>query len=208
MSARVDHLVVGIRSLAEGIGQLKHLVGVEAAAGGTHPGRGTENALVSLGPGEYLELIAPQAEARLSDSDAKLRELDRLTIVAWAVAVDNADTVRETLKGAGFATTVPQHGSRVTPSGERLEWEVFKVSDAKIAGAPFFIEWNDTTKHPSRTAPSGCVRDRFKIQTPASARLSALFKAIGLTGVTVTNGAHNIEAAITNGPRRAILVSQ
>ena len=116
MSAQFDHLVVGIRSLQEGIGQFRHLVGVEAAAGGTHPGRGTENALVSLGPHEYLELIAPQAEARLSDTDARLRELDRLTIVTWAVAVDNADSVRETLKKAGFATTLPQHGTRVTPS--------------------------------------------------------------------------------------------
>src|SRR5262245_27283890 len=143
MSAQFDHLVVGIRSLGGGIGQFKHLLGVEPAAGGTHPGRGTENALASLGPDEYLEIIAPQAEARLSDSDAKLRELDRLTIVSWAVAVDNADNVRETLKAKGFATTLPQHGSRVTPSGERLEWEVFKVSDAKIAGAPFFIEWSE-----------------------------------------------------------------
>jgi hypothetical protein len=208
MSAHFDHLVVGTRSLAEGTAHFKRLIGLEPAAGGAHPARGTENALVSLGPGEYLEIIAPQAEGRLSDSDAKLRELDRLTIVGWAVAVDNADSVRETLKAAGFATTVPQHGSRVPPSGARLEWEVFKLSDTKIAGAPFFIEWSETTTHPSITAPSGCVRDRFRIQTPTSHRLSALLKAIGLAGVTVTNGAHAIEAVITSGPRRAILMSQ
>jgi hypothetical protein len=207
-ACRFDHLVVGIRSLAEGIGQFKRLVGVEPAAGGIHPGRGTENALASLGPGEYLEIIAPQGDARLSDADAKLRELDRLTIVAWAVAVDNADTARETLKAAGFATTVPQHGSRITPSGDRLDWEVFRLSDAKIGGAPFFIEWSETTKHPSKSAPSGCARERFRIQTSASDRLSKVLKAVGLTGVTVTNGAHAIEAVITSGPRRAILVSQ
>ena len=66
MSAQFDHLVVGIRSLAEGTGQLIRLLDVAPALGGTHPGRGTENALVSLGPGEYLEIIAPRAEARLS----------------------------------------------------------------------------------------------------------------------------------------------
>ena len=208
MSAQFDHLVIGIRSLQEGVGQFKHMLGVEPAAGGAHPGRGTENALASLGPGEYLEIIAPQAEARLSDTDAKLRELDRLTIVTWAVAVDNADNVREALKARGFQTTLPQHGSRVTPSGERLEWEVFKLSDAKVAGAPFFIEWSEPEKHPSATAPPGCARERFKIQTPAATRLSALCKAIGLEGVTVANGAHAIEAVITNGQRRAILMSQ
>jgi hypothetical protein len=206
--ARFDHLVVGIRSLSEGIGQFKRLVGLEAAAGGTHPGRGTENALVSLGSAEYLEIIAPRAEARLSDADAKLRELDRLTIVTWAVAVDNADDAREMLKGAGFATTVPQQGSRLTPSGERLDWEVFRLSDAKIVGAPFFIEWGDVASHPSMTAPSGCVRERFQIQTPASGRLSAMLNALGLADVTVANGAQAMEAAITSGSRRAILTSQ
>lgn len=208
MFARFDHLVVGIRSLSEGIGQFKRLVGLEAAAGGTHPGRGTENALVSLGSAEYLEIIAPRAEARLSDADAKLRELDRLTIVTWAVAVDNADDAREMLKGAGFATTVPQQGSRLTPSGERLDWEVFRLSDAKIVGAPFFIEWGDVASHPSKTAPSGCVRERFQIQTPASGRLSAMLNALGLADVTVANGAQAMEAAITSGSRRAILTSQ
>lgn len=208
MSAQFDHLVVGIRSLAEGIGQFRHLTGVEAARGGEHPGRGTENALVALGPGEYLEIIAPQGEARLSEHDAKLRGLDRLTIVAWAVAVDNADSAMEVLKKAGFATTLPQHGSRVTPTGARLEWEVFKLSDAKIAGAPFFIEWSATTPHPSVAAPAGCARERFQVQTPAAARLSAMLKAVGVQGVTVTNGAHAIEAAIACGRRRAILMSQ
>lgn len=207
MAAQFDHVVVGIRSLAEGIAQFKRLIGLEAAAGGAHPGRGTENALLALGPGEYLEIIAPQPEARLSDTDARLRELDRLAIVSWAVAVDNADEAREALKKARFATTLPQHGTRVTPGGERLEWEVFRLSDAKIAGAPFFIEWSATTTHPSKTAPQGCVRDRFRVQTPASTQLSAAFTALGVHGVTVTNGVLAIEAVITSGPRRAILMS-
>lgn len=208
MPARFDHLVVGIRSLAEGIGQFKRLIGVEAAVGGTHPGRGTENALVSLGPAEYLEIIAPRGEARLSDADAKLRELDRLTIVTWAVAVDNADDARETLKAAGIATTVPQQGSRITPAGERLDWEVFKLSDAKIEGAPFFIEWSNVASHPSATAPSGGVRERFHIKTPASDRLSAMLYTVGLAGLTVANGEFEMEASITSGSKRAILTSQ
>ncbi len=207
-SARFDHLVVGIRSLAEGTAQFIRLTGVAPANGGAHPGRGTENALVSLGPGEYLEIIAPQMAARLSASDAKLRELDRLTIVAWAIAVDNIDTLRETLKAAGFATPLPQSGARITPSGERLAWEVVKLSDAKIAGAPFFIEWSESATHPSATSPPGCVRERFRIQTPASDRLSALLEAVGVSGVTVTHGAHAIEAVVVSGARRAIFMSE
>jgi hypothetical protein len=208
LSARFDHLVVGIRSLAEGVAQFARLTGVTAVAGGVHPRRGTENALVSLGPGEYVEIIAPQLKAELSESDAKLPALDRMTIVAWAVAVDNADAAMDALHAAGFRTTAPQQGSRVAPSGERLEWEVFKPSDATIAGAPFFIEWGANTTHPSVTAPSGCARERFRIQTPASERLSAMLKALDIDDVAVTSGALATEAIVTCGPKRAILTSQ
>jgi hypothetical protein len=207
MFANFDHLVVGIRSLSEGVGQFARLTGITAAAGGVHPRRGTENALVSLGPGEYVEIIAPQPKAELSESDAKLRTMDRMTIVAWAVAVDNADAAMEVLHAAGFKTTAPQHGSRVAPSGERLEWEVFKLSDATIGGAPFFIEWGSTTTHPSMTAPSGCARERFRIQAPAPERLSAVLQAVGVTGLTVASGPLMMEAVVTCGPRRAILTS-
>jgi hypothetical protein len=206
LPARFDHLVVGIRSLAEGVAQFGRLTGVTAVSGGVHPRRGTENALVSLGPGEYVEIIAPQAKAELSESDAKLRLLDRMTIVAWAVAVDNADAAMEVLHAAGFKTTAPQQGSRVAPSGERLEWEVFKLSDPAIAGAPFFIEWGARTTHPSVSAPSGCTRERFRIQTPASERLSGVLKALGISDVTVTSGALATEAVVTCGPKRVILM--
>lgn len=203
--ARFDHLVVGIRSLAEGVAQFARLTGVTAAAGGVHPRRGTENALVSLGPGAYLEIIAPQPKSELSGSDAKLRDLECLKIVAWAIAVEDADEAMEMLKAAGFKTTVPQHGSRITPSGERLEWDVFTLRDARIPAAPFFIEWSASTTHPSATAPTGCACERLRVQTPASDRLAAVLNAVGAGGVTVVNDATGIEAVMTSGQRRAIL---
>src|SRR6185436_20196195 len=79
--AQVDHLVVAIRSLPEGIAEFERLVGIKAVVGGKHPGRGTENALVSLGDGKYVEIIAPQDGATLSPRDEDMRKLDRLRII-------------------------------------------------------------------------------------------------------------------------------
>jgi hypothetical protein len=192
--ARFDHLVVGIRSLDEGIDQFERLTGVKPAVGGQHPGRGTENALVSLGPGAYLEILAPQPKVQLSDTDLRLRNLDRLTIVTWAVAVEDAIAAAAALNLTGFGTTPAKRGSRVTPAGERLEWTVFKLAAGATSVAPFFIQWSESTRHPSGTAPGGCVLERLAVREPEPDRLSAVLDALGVTGVTIEGGKARIEA--------------
>lgn len=205
--AQIDHLVVAIRSLPEGIAEFERLTGVKATAGGKHPGRGTENALVSLGGGTYLEIIAPQDGAQLSPMDDAMRKLDRLHIINWAVSLSDVDAAVAALKAAGVATSPAQPGARITPSGDRLEWTTLGLADRTIAVAPFFINWSAGTKHPSTTAPGGCALDRLTITDPNSDRLAAALDALGVAGVSYAKGAVRIEATLTCGSRSATLTT-
>jgi hypothetical protein len=52
--AAIDHLMWAVPDLVAGVDRLESLTGVRAASGGAHPGMGTANALLGLGPGVYL----------------------------------------------------------------------------------------------------------------------------------------------------------
>jgi hypothetical protein len=203
--AQFDHLVVGIRSLDAGIREFSQLTGITPEIGGKHPGRGTENALASLGGGSYLEIIAPEPDVKLSPQDEAMRELSHLKVIAWAIRVSDVDEAVASLKAAGLATTNPQPGARVTPAGTRLEWTTFGLADRTIATAPFFIEWSSNTKHPATSAPGGCSLDRLKVSDPASERLAAALSALGVTKVSVVKGEPGIEATVGCGSKTAIL---
>lgn len=205
LRAQFDHLVVAIRSLSDGIAEFERLTGIKAVIGGKHPGRGTENALVSFGGGKYLEIIAPQQGATLAPMDEAMRGLTQLRIINWAVSVDDVEAAVAALKGAGFEATPRQPGARVTPSGERLEWTTFGLADRGIAIAPFFINWSATTKHPSTSAPRGCDLSQLTGHDPASDRLSHALGALGVAGVEYVQGPSRIEATLTCGSRKVIL---
>jgi hypothetical protein len=162
----VDHLILGARDLDEGIRRFEERTGVRPLVGGEHPGRGTRNALVSLGPGLYIEILAPQANAPDSGRVAELRALTDLVPHGWAVFVGDVDAARRRLADAGLGLSEIQPGSRARPDGSRLQWKTFEIEKPKIAGIPFFIRWGEGTTHPSQDSPGGCRLQRLRAVTP------------------------------------------
>ncbi|AGT09080.1 VOC family protein [Paracoccus aminophilus] len=53
-----DHLAIAARTLDEGAAWIEERLGIAPEPGGAHPQLATHNRLLSLGPGEYLEIIA------------------------------------------------------------------------------------------------------------------------------------------------------
>jgi hypothetical protein len=58
MVVALDHLVVAAQTLSAGCAFVEAQLGVLPRPGGQHVTMGTHNALIGLGPGQYLEIIA------------------------------------------------------------------------------------------------------------------------------------------------------
>lgn len=178
---RLDHIVLGIAELEAGIDRLEALTGVRPAPGGDHPELGTHNALISLGPRQYLEVLAPRPGVEPAEAFRFLRDLDLLTPVTWAIATDDASQTAKRLSAAGHPTTGIVPGSRIQGGGRRLEWRMFMLAELGIEGPPFFIEWGQGSPHPAETAPAGCRLESFSFAHPDSERLKEIFDLLGLS---------------------------
>src|SRR5947208_1748815 len=132
----VDHILLGVPDLQSGMKAFERATGVQPVYGGRHPGRGTENALLSLGDGIYLELIAPQPHPDgTSDLLREVAALKEPALVGWAAHTSNIAALRERLIRDGFTASELRPGSRLTPSGTRLEWITLSIEKPQIATA-------------------------------------------------------------------------
>jgi len=184
----LDHILLGASGLEEGIAFVKQHTGVTAAFGGVHPGRGTRNALVSLGERHYLEIIAPDPAQPGSPDHYHLKTLTAPRLVGWAAHPGDLNAFAGHLRNASLAFDGPTPGSRRRPDGRLLEWKTLNLHDDQSGLLPFFIEWSAGTVHPSADAPPGCKILRFELSTPRNVELQRICTLLGLD-VPVTRGA-------------------
>jgi hypothetical protein len=176
----VDHVILEVADLDAGISDVARATGVTAVKGGVHPGGGTQNALMSLGRGTYLEILAPVAGAALPPQFAGLARLSEPTPVGWAIHSVDIDSTARRVKSSGFEVSKIEPGSRRTPDGSILKWRTLGVTGPGLDAAPFFIEWDRSSPHPSTTSPGGCTLARIEVHDPDPGRVRALVEALGI----------------------------
>jgi glyoxalase-like protein len=174
----IDHVILGVSDLARGIREFEAMTGVAPRFGGRHPLRDTQNCLANLGPGRYLEILAP-ANPSAGSNDPRV-QYPELTFSGWALQTSGIDQLVAHLRAAGVEIGDPAAGARQTPEGTLLQWKTAAPRGPGLELAPFFIEWSASTTHPSTGSPAGCRLDALDLEHPDPRPLQALFAVAGV----------------------------
>jgi glyoxalase-like protein len=200
--SRVDHLVYATPDLDHGVEEIEKLLGVRATPGGHHPGRGTRNALLALGPTTYLEIIAPDPEQPTPQEPRPfgLDGLKESRLVAWFVAARNLDQLRAEAIRKGVPLGEVKSGSRWRPDRVQLLWQFTDPSTPVADGiVPFFIDWLNSL-HPALSAPKGATLVSLRAEHPDVRGVRSMLRHLGLD-LPIKRGPSPALIAVIEGPR-------
>jgi hypothetical protein len=228
MKTEIDHLVVVAPDLETGVQWCEATIGITPGPGGEHELYGTHNRLFKIAtpahPLAYLEIIAINPHAvrpkkkqptRWFDMDddamrAAIAKEPRL--VHFVASTPDLLAARMALRMVAIDRGPAVHASRRTSKGV-LNWQISVRADGQrlFNGAlPSLIQWGKPAAtdplrlHPRNSLPrSGVTLQSLAVQHPSAEKLKTAYEAIGLEGVTLSEGAPHIVATL-NTPKGVV----
>jgi hypothetical protein len=183
MKTRIDHIVIGADSLAQGVDYVKNCLGVHIPYGGEHVKMGTHNHLMQLGDNIFFEVIAINPEAAPPNrprwfglDDPFIRQQIQIEprLLTWVV---NTDNLNELIGQASFTPGNPELLSR-----GNLSWHFGLPGDGRLLSGgmlPYAMEW-ETDNHPSvNMADLGCSFQGLEIYHPYPVWFQSALDSIG-----------------------------
>ena len=161
----VDHLVYAVPDLDPGVAAVAELTGVEAHPGGSHPGAGTRNALLSFDDDAYFEIISvdPDQPAPVGPRPFGVDGRRPAHLASFAIHPGDGETIEsisDAMATFGFDPGPVTSMSRRRPDGVEISWRLTRADRTPLGLAhpasdglvPFVIDWGDTPT-PALTAP-------------------------------------------------------
>ncbi|KAA2315652.1 VOC family protein [Pseudooceanicola sediminis] len=171
--AEFDHLVIGARTLQEGVAFAEATLGVVMPEGGAHPLMGTHNHLLRLGAASFLEVIAPDPAARAPGRPRWFGldhppEVPRL--LHWVLRMPGLAARRDLLPA--------EVGEVIEQTRGALRWQITVPRDGSLpfGGAfPSVIDWGARDDLPPCAMPgAGFSMTRLEVAHPDAGRIGDL----------------------------------
>ena len=177
--------------------ELEETLGVRPAMGGRHPGFGTHNALLSLGPDAYLELLAvdPDQERPPRSKTMELLDIATPRLINWAIRTDDIDTLVMRSRSAGYDPGRILRMQRQRPDGQVIEWRLTSdPPDWPGALVPFVIDW-ETSPHPAASSPKGVSLSQLRAEHPQPSSVLPALRAL------------QADLGVAHGPQPALIAT-
>jgi len=194
---RIDHLVYATPDLTVGIDTAERLFGVRASQGGQHPGEGTRNALIALGPTSYFEIIGPDPDQPKPDRPRRfgIDDIKAPRLTTWVAKGTGLEKFASDAAAHGVNLGAVISGSRKRPDGVVLSW---RYTDPRVVLAdrlvPYVIDWG-ASPHPSVTAARGVTLLTLRAEHPDAENVQKMLRQLGF------------DLAVTRGPKPALIAT-
>jgi hypothetical protein len=195
--AEVDHLLYATPDLDLGVSTIENLLGVRAGTGGQHMGFGTRNAVLSLGPAMYFEIVGPDpmqpkpaGPRRFGIDDLKAPKL-----IAWVSVATHLDQLVARARAQGIALGDAATASRTLPDGRPLNFgytDPNAIIEHRLV--PYFMDWG-TSPHPGTTSPTGARLVALRLEHPDPARIERMLRVL------------NLHVPVSRGPEPMIIAT-
>ncbi len=182
VSAPIDHLVYAVPDLGAGVRDVEDRLGAALTPGGSHPGLGTRNALLRIGPRVYLEVVGPDPDQAPPPGGLWLARgpVALPALVTWAA---RSSALQDLASGAGARLLGPVRSmSRTRPDGHRISWTLTMPRDPlpRHGIVPFFIDWGKTP-HPCTGLPDeGVTLAKLRARHPDPEAVRADLGRVGV----------------------------
>lgn len=169
MTTKIDHIVVGAATLADGVAYVKDKLGVDIPKGGEHPNMATHNHLMQLGNNTFLEIIAinpdgkpPKRPRWFGLDDPMVRaSIVKPRLLTWVVNTTDLMALQ--------TNAAIDIGERTPLSRGDLNWFFMVPDDGRLLSAgtvPYALQWQ-TDEHPSANmAQLQCQLKQLRVYHP------------------------------------------
>jgi Glyoxalase-like domain len=194
---RLDHIVVGAKTLEQGVEYVQTILGVEPYGGGKHLKQGTHNKVLRLGDDVYLEVIAPDPASDIKPmwfglgDEGMLESLhESPRLITYVAQTDDVDSLLEHTRYP-LDVQAAQRGN--------LRWKFGFTADGNVLSdglLPNLIQWE--SNHPTQAMKEvGCSLVRLQGFHPEPAAIQQTLQTLGFSDITVQyNAVPKLQAMI------------